>query len=369
MPLEEPEYRPPANDEFEVSIFGSGIGECLIVHLGDQQWMVVDSCLSRTLDQSIATEYLAALGLAPENAVKWIVLTHWHDDHVKGAADLVSRCPAAKIYHSAAHHLDEYVALTETLSPTGFTVDRNTSGIVELAKILRVLADRGRRDKNYVLDKFAPAIVGREITSHTASGLRVHAKALSPGDVEFNKALIALRALIPREGQPRAVLPRPKRNHTAVAVWIEFGGHAALLGSDLEEEGSEYTGWSVILRDHRPQMKAKVFKVPHHGSVTGHKDEVWDELLVPKAVAVTTGYSRSGLPTPDDVIRVKQRTDLFGCTTRPSSCPKRDPAVERTMRETVISRQVLTGAMGHLQIRYALNGVMSLRGNRYSTLL
>ena len=36
---------PPRTDELEVSLFGPGVGECVIVHLGAGEWMVVDSCL------------------------------------------------------------------------------------------------------------------------------------------------------------------------------------------------------------------------------------------------------------------------------------------------------------------------------------
>lgn len=369
MPLDEPDYRPPGSDEFEVSVFGPGVGECLVVHLGDQKWLIVDSCLSRDASQSVAAEYLVSLGLNLAEVVHWILLTHWHDDHVKGAADLVEKCPLARIYHPAAQHPDEYVALAETLSPSGFALDRGTSGVGELAKILRVLQERASRDKNYVLDKFGPAIAGQEIASHTVSGMRVRAKALSPGNVEFNKALLSLRALMPQPGQPRTVLTRPTRNHTAVALWVEFGDQAALLGSDLEEEGNQYTGWSVILRDHHPETKAQLFKVPHHGSETAHSDAVWEELLVPRATAVTTTYSRSGLPTAADVVRIKQRTDVFGCTTVPRAYPRRDPTVERTLRETVVHRQVLTGPMGHLQYRYSKGREAVLRGNKYAALL
>ena len=34
--------RPPAPDELEVSLFGRGVGECAVVHLGSGEWLVVD---------------------------------------------------------------------------------------------------------------------------------------------------------------------------------------------------------------------------------------------------------------------------------------------------------------------------------------
>jgi hypothetical protein len=36
---------PPRPDELELSLFGSGIGESLAVHLGNGEWAIVDSGL------------------------------------------------------------------------------------------------------------------------------------------------------------------------------------------------------------------------------------------------------------------------------------------------------------------------------------
>lgn len=40
---------PPVADELEVSVFGPGVGESVVVHLGHGDWMVVDSCLNPRL--------------------------------------------------------------------------------------------------------------------------------------------------------------------------------------------------------------------------------------------------------------------------------------------------------------------------------
>src|SRR5438067_455186 len=41
-----PKTEPPDSSELELSVFGPGRGECLVVHLGAGEWMVVDSCLN-----------------------------------------------------------------------------------------------------------------------------------------------------------------------------------------------------------------------------------------------------------------------------------------------------------------------------------
>jgi len=53
---------PPQPDEFELSLFGPGVGECIVTHIGYGQWVVVDSRLSPDTKQPIALSYLNRLG-------------------------------------------------------------------------------------------------------------------------------------------------------------------------------------------------------------------------------------------------------------------------------------------------------------------
>ena len=75
----------PKTDEIELSLFGPGIGECAVVHLGNGEWMTVDSCLAADRSTPVAVEYLISLGVDIATQFKLIVVTHWHDDHIKGA--------------------------------------------------------------------------------------------------------------------------------------------------------------------------------------------------------------------------------------------------------------------------------------------
>src|SRR5207245_4671337 len=57
----DPDLR-PGPDEIELSIFGPGFGECLLVHLGDADWMMVDSCMDQRHRQQPALTYLREMG-------------------------------------------------------------------------------------------------------------------------------------------------------------------------------------------------------------------------------------------------------------------------------------------------------------------
>ncbi len=41
----------PEPDEIEVSLIGPGYGESVLVHLGDGEWVVADSCVEKVLSR------------------------------------------------------------------------------------------------------------------------------------------------------------------------------------------------------------------------------------------------------------------------------------------------------------------------------
>src|SRR3989339_631959 len=88
---------PPDSDQFELTLFGPGYGECAVVHVGANRWIVVDSCLDTTTRNPAVLEYFNAIGISAQEAVRLIVISHWHDDHVRGLSDIVSSCPNALV--------------------------------------------------------------------------------------------------------------------------------------------------------------------------------------------------------------------------------------------------------------------------------
>lgn len=67
------------------------------MHLGHGEWMVIDSCLTRDSRRPVALEYLDALGVEVEIAVRLIVVSHFHDDHIQGIAEVARAARNADI--------------------------------------------------------------------------------------------------------------------------------------------------------------------------------------------------------------------------------------------------------------------------------
>src|SRR3990172_8727154 len=131
---------PPGSDQLELTLFGPGYGECVVVHLGANRWLVADSCVDITTGKPAALAYFDAIGVSARDAVRLIVVSHWHDDHVRGLAEIVSSCPKAAVSWSSALTRKEFLA--HVLNYENIMTQGASSGVREISKALRILSDR-----------------------------------------------------------------------------------------------------------------------------------------------------------------------------------------------------------------------------------
>jgi hypothetical protein len=137
-------------------------------------------------------------------------------------------------------------------------------------------------------------------------------------------------------------------------LWLKVGLLAVLLGADLEHVSGRTEGWQAIIDSaDRPEGRAAFFKVPHHGSENADCPACWTDLLLDQPIAILTPYSPSMLPKPADIGRLCARTPLVFLTGDPTrySLPRRENAVEKTLREVAVTRRALAGQMGHVRLR------------------
>src|SRR5437879_5098718 len=119
---------PPARNEIEISLFGPGFGECIVMHVGEAQWIIIDSCRDLASKRPVALEYLANIGVDAAKSVQCIVATHWHDDHIGGLSE-VFRAAASSIFAcTTAFGRDEFKSLLQNYfgtaaGPAGSGID------------------------------------------------------------------------------------------------------------------------------------------------------------------------------------------------------------------------------------------------------
>jgi Metallo-beta-lactamase superfamily len=342
---------PPAPDVIEVSIFGPGRGECCLLHIGEGEWVIVDSCLNARTGANPALEYLGNLGVSPD-AVKMIVATHAHDDHFAGIASVVAACTKAEFVASTATTHEEFFALVEfdedisrLIRPSSYSEYRRINEILMARR-----AASGRRGKIARTWAMADRPIYRRSSDN---GTQALITALSPSDEAVTRAKASLARLLPTShaagdgqppaGPPRRRLPPEDPNHFAVALWVLVEDIAVLLGADLLRGPGIGGGWNAVLASaHRPGGRAEVFKVPHHGSPNAHHDDVWKELVVDNAIAILAPYRRGSTPrpAPEDAARICSLTNRAYATA--SSRSPSPPARVRKARASLegVARKV-----------------------------
>jgi len=329
---------PPGREEFELTLLGPGYGESIVLHVGDGVWVIVDSCVDPNRVPK-ALQYLESIGIDPGHSVALIVATHWHDDHIRGIAQLVEVCDTATFCCASVFCEKEFLTLVGALAGRHLSVVG--SGVGEMYRVFSHL--RGEHAKPTL------ALANRRIFAH--GGCEIW--SLSPDDAVFIDFLQSLNSRAPYAGQTKIRFPSLSPNMVAVALWIRVDDVVVLLGSDLEKRG-----WVEILQQTaRPMDTASAFKVPHHGSANADEPGVWEQMLEPNPVAVLTPWRRGShaLPRPQDVQRILSHTKNAYATVNidlaSSSRARRDRMVERTISESGVKLRQLSISPGAIRLR------------------
>lgn len=283
----------PEPDDLEITVLGGGTGESVVVHLGDGQWLVVDSFVDG--DVPAPLRYLRSVD-ADLDRVRMVVATHWHDDHIDGTGDLLRACPNATLGCPAAFLDREVIA---------FVLGRENDTVTKV---------RGSRNRK-IKDAFSAA---EERPNHVEkfSFLRASSPlfprdpppatvtALSPGAEDIAAAHEAL-ANVRRDDRNRIVRVTP--NDMSVALIVSLGNAHAVLAADLESHPDERRGWKAVLNYAvEPSAPPDLLKVPHHGSPDAHEPRMWEQWLAPNPTSVVTGWQGPvyHLPTTNDLERL-----------------------------------------------------------------
>ena len=322
----------------ELSFFGPGFGECVAINLGANDWIVVDSCVNPTTGEVAALSYFSQIGVSPVDSVKLVIATHWHDDHVRGLGKLYRECSNATFVCSTALSQKEFNQLVER-NKISRTIVKN--GLSEFAEVFDELCTRMKgKQPSSIKWAIADTSLWNNVGCPSASLWRCTVHSLSPSHTSFTNSQIDIaKLLVSQDPANNVLLPKDiNPNHISVVLHLQIGDYAILLGSDLEETGHPGTGWSVIVDSTtKPESKASIFKIPHHGSVTAHNEDIWNEMLTENPCAVLTPFVNGNvyLPKDTDVARIATYSDNAYSTSdrRIGKTAGRTAAVAKTLRE------------------------------------
>ena len=159
----------------------------------------------------------------------------------------------------------------------------------------------------------------------TESWLPYAGKKIKLGDVTIS-------VLHPSVADHLEALSRGNANDSSVVLRIDYAGARILLGADVQRRGWQ---WMV---DRNTDLKADVFKFPHHGawydgepSLSQILDLV-DPSVVVISVGSTNGYGHPSLETLR-LLRSLQSKVRFVCTQATNQCHGEPEAIATQVRE------------------------------------
>ena len=353
-----PNTDPPAPEELEISLFGPGFGECVLLHIGDGEWVQIDSCVDHKTRRPVSLEYLSRLGIDSATAIKHVIVSHWHDDHVRGIGEVVRSCRDAAVYVSAALRTEEFLKLVAAYNDGAMM---ESTGVDEFASVFAALQEQGRNPRWVTKDRIL-------LESEKSSGEKpVHVRlfTLSPSDAAVTLLKLNLANLLPRRYKPKRRVTAPKENNDSIAVHVSIGSLRILLGADLEVHRNPNIGWDDVLNNQTIKIEqAQVFKVPHHGGDSAHHPRVWKELLIPNPLAIMTAFrwGSKAIPTRADVSRILGFTTDSYITSSPFTRGriKRSSFVEKMSKEVVKYRLPANLQLGHIQLRTRIDDPANL---------
>lgn len=367
MPLIPSEYLDkPKINEVEITLFGHGYGESIVVYIPEVGWAVIDSFQADLEKETIIPplEYLKELLYPEYPKLAFVLLTHPHEDHYRGLDNILTDYPGGieKIcwyQGNGIRELKSYWA-QQKIADNGFLPNYPKIDRAILSAIKLGVSERRLSELTEIVDKRNVKIEDYGITD-------ISIKALSPGASCIRKYLELLHKAIPEEG--KAVLRLDDRGHNllSVSLLIKLGDLKILLGSDVENSQGEDTGWQSIILNTGADLSAQLVKVSHHGSINGYLKEAWDmHCSKAKAIAIITPFNRTPSPLPsaevtDTLKSICHRVGVSGVVEESEKLTdyyKRD--VAGAIRYHARSFRVLkkSNRVGFIRNRFLLNGAI-----------
>lgn len=254
-------------------MFGPGFGELILVRAPPGDWLVLDGCATR----DVASYALAVLDhYHQQSNVRFIAMTHPHEDHAGGVAELVD----ALMQRRNAPRWPRLGMIWP--SPQGEPVTGDEQAQFRGARVSQALAA--------ILDRWErkPACRWDLVRGDARDLGNARLRVLSPSPAARGQFVAALAA-----GRGAVF----DKNRIATAIEVSWMSHRIVLGADLVERPGK--GWSAVV-DFAPEVTDHgTAKVAHHGSVHALYEPMLRRTAKTEKSLVVTPYASQDLPRFD----------------------------------------------------------------------
>jgi beta-lactamase superfamily II metal-dependent hydrolase len=299
--------------KLSVAIFGPGEGESIVVRLPDGRVGVVDGCAQAHYDP-----VQALLNALEVKQLAFVALTHPHEDHYRGLAELIARFEPMELWKppASARSLNALLAVAPELPALAKGQDKS-----QLQGFLKAL--QAHRKLRRVRRLGAQTeLLRADVLKHP---LRVVACGPAENDTDqadedIYKAMLAINA---KEKVGRGMDP----NRASGAILVEWGEARVLLAGDLCGSQGVAHGWSWLTDQLRARVQ--VVSVAHHASEAAHHEAIWDQMAPQIAIVTPFMHAQSKQPPRRDMLATL-RDDPGGCavvvTARPAWAKTAEPS-------------------------------------------
>ena len=219
-----------AEDLFQITLIDVGKGDCILIQTGaegDPVTVMIDTGYKDTANDVLA--YLKTHGVQKLDA---LIISHFHKDHVGGAAAILKGIHVDRVY------MPDY---------------EGTRKVYE--EMMAVLT---------ASDNTIPYERLKENKSFSLGGAEYR---LYPSKIEF-------------DGN--------NDNDVSMAATLTYNGHTALFAGDLEYDGIK----QLFENNQIPEEHFDILKLPHHGSQEGNTNELLKRLKPGGIAVITDGQIR-----------------------------------------------------------------------------
>lgn len=391
--------QPFGPNEAEVTLIGgtSGYGESVVVRYGENEWAIIDSCIDSLTQTCLPIAYLEDIGVDICSQVKYVICTHWHDDHIKGLHKVLEAC-SNEVFFCVAIASERLSFLYEIQRSNLYEPDRGVRR--ELILAMDKVREKGIKVKYLIqdlpvfatanskcttlspsqkeLDNFfkelAYAISGQgQVIAQKETLKTIPVAEIETADKIADEVFSSLEGSIDAEPaeiteidlqelerlKESAKQSKPNINDRSVALLFTICGHHAVLGADLEVTSDSESGWQSV-NDCMSMVgvTAGIFKIPHHGSSTGYYELFLRNHIKPTATGKVSTWLKGKKVLPEKTVLDNYREHLSGLyiTTDPSYLIGKfsSPEYKKLMEEFTESIVDIKNQCGIIQSRLDL---------------
>ncbi|HMU03495.1 MAG TPA: hypothetical protein PJ990_07710 [Saprospiraceae bacterium] len=326
---------------------GNGFGESILMVFPNGDIGIIDSCINPKTKKALSLEYLDE-NILTYDKVKFVILTHFHQDHYTGISQIINLCDNVEIFTSAALYTENFNFLFHSL----LQISSSSNPYRELKTILDICLDKGKII-NILSDISKPIL--------QSNGLIV--KSHSPNDKTIEHFDSLYKSHSQKLLTESAYIPNKKDfNLQSIVITIESNHGNIIYGADMEYHDNSI-GWSPVFTDINDRTFL-IFKISHHGSQNGYQKTDCDKILEDNCFLKLSPYSRSKLPKDEMVTNFKTHSDeLFSTSSGNSEYKKHPSKLNSWLKDLKIEmKRVNKTAKGSINFKLQQNTITAFLG-------